>query len=151
MNEAYGQFEPPQFIALVDFFPGAVRVNSEGLRVFEEERRDGEVAQDPEKIDPGRFYQQLVDDGAIAEFGDVAGGFFQVVLELRLELQIQLLLRYLHGAAGVSHDLRGFNPRDLVKEPAAAGKHQHGVALEFEHPQNAAFVFGREIPFHMPG
>jgi hypothetical protein len=51
------------------------------------------------------------------------------------------LLRELQHAAGVGDDLDGLNAGDVVEEPAAAGVHEHGVALELhEHERANAFL-----------
>ena len=48
----------------------------------------------------------------------------------------------LQDAAGVGDDLHGLDAGDVVEEPAAAGVHEHGVALELhEHEGAGAFFF----------
>ncbi len=50
--------------------------------------------------------------------------------------------RELEDAPGVGDDLHGLNAGDVVEEPATAGVHEHGVALELhEHEGAGAFVF----------
>ncbi len=129
------------------------------LGIVLEQRTDGVVRRNAPQPDHFRLHQFLVNAAAIAKFGDVALGLLQQFQEFRLQSPSEQLAEQLQGAAGILDDLDGLDAGQLVEEPAAAGVHQHGVALHFEQLQQAhafrlvelAVRGGGEEPLHRFG
>ena len=68
-----------------------------------------------------------------------SGEFFE---KLRLDGLSEELLGELNDASGVLDHLNGFNPGEIVEEPAATGVHEHGVALQFHQLPDDDLLFG---------
>ena len=73
----------------------------------------------------------FVDLAAVTELEDIAFGLRQQFEEARLQAAAEEFTEDLHGARGIVNHLDGFDARE-VEEPAAAGVHEHRVALHFE-------------------
>src|SRR5262249_33935170 len=71
-----------------------------------------------------------------ALLGQVAFGPVQQGEERFLQFVAEQLLAELDGPAGVMKDLDALDTGNLVEEPAAAGVHEQGLALEFEELQD---------------
>src|SRR5262249_55911490 len=92
---------------------------------------DGKVRSDFTEIDHRRFDPHLVDHGAVTKFRQVAPGFSEAQKEFRLQVEPSSLSCQLQHTPSVLHDLDSLYTAKFVKEPAAAGVHQHGVPLHF--------------------
>ena len=68
----------------------------------------------------------------------------QAPFELGLDGIAEDLLVELHHPAGVLNHLHGFDTRKFVEKPAAAGIHQHGVALHFKQLPGAHLLVSVE-------
>ena len=128
----------------------AVDVEAEDLavlRVVAEDGGDGVVGADLLEADLHAGDVATVDLGSVADLRDVGFGLGEDGEEAGFEGGCRWgprrmrwaaggvgvaeeLLRELEDAAGVGDDLDGFDAGDLVKEPAAGGVHELGVAFE---------------------
>ena len=119
-----------------------------GFGVVAEDGGDGVVGTDLFESDAKAGDVAAIDFGAVAEIGDIAFGFGEEIEEGGLEGGAdgaEEASGELEDAAGVGDDLDGLDAGDLVKEPAAGGVHELGVATELhELPDGRAF-FGGEL------
>ena len=88
------------------------------------------------RFDLRRLHPLVEDARAVAMIGQVALRQRQQLLELSFAMIGKEHLRQLQRAAGVHDDLHRLDAGELVEEPAAAGVHQHGVALHFQQRQS---------------
>ena len=110
-----------------------------------EDGTDGVMGGDLLEADLHAADVAVVDGGAVLLFGDVTFCCGELVDEFLFEgggTLAEELGGELQDAAGVGDDLHGLDAGDVVEEPAAAGVHEHGVALELhEHEGAGAFFF----------
>ena len=103
------------------------------------------------QVDKSRLDELLVNASAILMLRNVAFRLAELFDKEALTLDAEDLLGQLRGTAGILDHLHGFNPRELVEEPAATGVHQHGVALELHQlPDGDSFRFAQR-PHRMLG
>src|SRR5258707_12237567 len=116
-------------------------IEAKDLAVFgigPEDGADGVVRADLLQADLHARDVVTVDLGSIARLGNIAFCPGENAEELLFERDAtfsEKLGRKLENTSGVRDDLDGFDTGDLVEEPAAAGIHQLGMALEFEQLQ----------------
>lgn len=91
-------------------------------------------------IDHGGLDEFVVDDPAVGVVGNIAFSLFEAFEEAGFEVEIEEFAGELNGAGGVLNDLNGFESGEFVKEPAATGVHEQGVALEFHQFEDGGFV-----------
>ncbi len=103
------------------------------------DQADRVVGQDAVEVDPLRADLLLPHAAAALELGQVARRFLQGQSELVFQLDLEMPGE-LNGPRGIAEALRGFQPADLVEEPAAAGEHQQPVPLHFQQPERLADV-----------
>ncbi len=121
------------------------------FRIRFEQGADGIVRGDFFQVDHGGLDEPLVDQSPVAMLGDVALGLGQPLQEFCFQLIPEEALGQLDGTAGVLDHLNGFDPGEFVKEPAATGVHQQGVALELKQLESAHFFLCIQFVAGVPG
>jgi len=112
-----------------------------GVGIAAEHGADGVVRADAFEIETPGVDEAAVDLGAVGDVGVAALGAGEDLEEVGFELGGRFaeegrvgeeLVGELDDAASVGDDLDGLDAGDVVEEPAAAGVHELGVALELE-------------------
>ena len=125
-----------------------------GVGVAAEHGADGVVGTDAFEIEAAGGDEAAIDFGSVGEVGAVALGEGEDPEELGFEIGGlgaeadgvgEELVGELEDAAGVGDDLDGFDAGDVVEEPAAAGVHELGVALELEEFEDGDAFGGGEL------
>src|SRR5690606_11669626 len=75
----------------------------------------------------------------IAQRRHIAWSFFHSAQELFLKVSFAYLTYQLHSTTGILHDLSCLYTGEIIKEPSAAGIHQHLITLNFHHTQYPVF------------
>ena len=86
----------------------------------------------PGDIHNGGFDESFIDPGAIFVIGDIDGGAFKFFDKMLFEVNADDIFGQLNTMGRLEHDLDRLDPRNLVKEPSAAGVHEHRVTLHFQ-------------------
>ena len=84
----------------------------------------------------------LINGAAVTVLGYVAPGTLEMFEKAGFEGFAKKLVGQLQDPAGVSYDLDGLNPGELVEKPTATCVHEHGVALELHKLQDRDLVPG---------
>ena len=137
---AYGQPHLSRFGALVVIPVNLITVDLVMLGVRFEQRANGIVPSDLFQVNHRRFYEFFVYVAAIAVFGDITLRSLQALEELGFKVVTEKFIRQLQGSTGILDNLDRFDPGEFIKEPATAGKHQHGMALKFEELKGCNFI-----------
>jgi len=106
-----------------------------GLVVAAEHGADGVVGADVFEVEASAGDEAAIDFGSVADFWHVGFGLLKEFEELGFEVGTgfaEELGGELKDAAGVGDDLHGFYAGDVVKEPAAGGVHELGMAFELQ-------------------
>ena len=127
------QFSLPRCAVFHPFH--VVAIDAGVLPIFLKQRADRIVSADFLQVNHRGLHIALVDRPSVALFGKIAAGLRQQVEKWRGQVLGEQLSGQLQGAAGILNDLHRFDSGELVKEPSAAGVHQHQIALQFKQLQ----------------
>ena len=123
----FPRLEYPYFLQI-----HAVAVDRTPVVITVEQGTDRVMGAHPQQIQHGGSDGTLVNLAAVPVLSQVAPSRFQAEQEFLLAAFAEQLLAQLDGAAGVLQDVHRLRPGEFIEEPAAAGIHQHEIALHFE-------------------